>query len=66
MIASHADFRPEDYAFPRTQSRYSGKLVPSPPPIRRTVASVFWLVRDVAAEGMKLTAEAIRQKRAGK
>jgi len=34
IIAAHADHRREDFFAPRTQSRYSGKLIPSEPPFK--------------------------------
>lgn len=43
IIASHADHNRHDFAFARTQSRYSGKLVKSPPPFGRNLFGILAL-----------------------
>lgn len=48
MIAANADYRPDERMFPRTQSRYSGDLVKSPPPIGRSVIGMIVLGCAVA------------------
>jgi len=52
IIASHADYRPEDFAFPRTQGRYSGKLEKSAPPIRLDVLGMILALCDAAVSAV--------------
>ena len=62
MIASaHADHNPNDFAFQRTQSRYSGTLEKSPPPIRTGILHLaLYAVAVVAAVGAAVVAWANR------